>query len=184
MRKLERAQREMRTAVRDGGIELGTALPVAAQAVLQRELHHNARQLTHMHIALAFCRNRRRRSRGHVADTVLHGVAYWIGILSKGCGWSNPDAVHARCDEWLKWCDGAGPEPVALAWQREFLRRERKLRQARRAARKAAQGRVLTVVQTEAGPDVAIIPADEIAIQPRQPMTLETIAKLFPEPQP
>lgn len=132
MRKLERAQQQCRRTIRNGlRLEL-------ARAVLQRELHHNARALTHMHIALAFCRNRYRRRVPDV-DTCPLGVSHWIGILSKGTGWTSTDAVAALYSQWVRWCNGAGPEPIAVAWQREFLRREREIRQARRDARKAAR---------------------------------------------
>lgn len=190
MRKLERAQREMRQAKGRGVIALvdglvfdpalglpHAPLPVAAQAVLQRELNRNADVLTDMHVALAFCRNRRRPGNVPTSDRSPYGVKYWIGVLSNGTGWTKEEAVQGQYDRWAAWCNDPttcpetgrpmprDPDPP-VPWQKEFLRRERKLRQARKAARKAAQGRVpepLTTEQqaldavTAAGLEVAVI---------------------------
>lgn len=197
MRKMERAQAEMRRtlqlsvvcptrglrydAVQGRPIEGGSTIwyaPAATQSVLQRELTRNARQLTHMHVALAFCRNRLRRGAPR-AEAAPFGALDWIRVLSKDCGWTNLDAVRAQYERWANWCNVA--EPVdrkppfpAVAWQREFLSRERKARQARKAARKAAQGRVpdpMNAICAEAVAEAAC-------------MSIEQVAALFPEPQP
>lgn len=172
MRRLVRAQQEMRATLKLSvlcpdehrrydltvgrpvpGADTYRHAPAAAQAVLQRELHHNARVLTNMHLALAFCRHRRRA--GPVPTTAQSplGVSDWIGVLSKACGWTNVDAVAAQYDRWARWCNDpttcpetgrpmpADPGPP-VAWQREFLRRERNAKRAARAARKSAQGLV------------------------------------------
>lgn len=173
MRKLENDQRHIRQALRESWIAPGAdparcRIGSPAQAVLQRELSRNARLLTHMHVALAFCRGRYRRDHGYVSmpKPTSYAVANWIGILSKGTGWTNLDAVMSQYQAWACWCNGSGTEYKPVAWQREFLRRERKLKRARRDARRSAQGRV---------------PA-EVA-KPR-PMPIEQVAALFPEPNP